>query len=98
MRRIPFCGEWHIVTVRAAMVVSNSPNVEFVRSTFGLVDTGSSGAFARGRQSYEEAIADLDLERVREERLTLDVSGHYARPDALTRVVRRTGRGVALPA
>jgi predicted amidohydrolase len=39
-------------------------------------------------------MADLDLARVREERMTLDVSGHYARPDALGLVVRRTGRAV----
>ncbi len=39
-------------------------------------------------------VADLDLGRVREERMTLDVAGHYARPDALSLVVRRTGRAV----
>jgi predicted amidohydrolase len=39
-------------------------------------------------------MADLDLARVREERMTLDVSGHYSRPDALGLVVRRTGRAV----
>jgi predicted amidohydrolase len=35
-------------------------------------------------------VADLPLERVREERMTLDVSGHYHRPDALSLSVRRT--------
>jgi predicted amidohydrolase len=35
-------------------------------------------------------VADLDLSRVREEGMTLDVAGHYARPDCLElRVVRR---------
>lgn len=35
-------------------------------------------------------VADLDLGRVREERMSLDVTGHYARPDALElRVTRR---------
>jgi hypothetical protein len=28
-------------------------------------------------------IADLDLGRVREESMTLDVAGHYSRPDCL---------------
>ena len=37
-------------------------------------------------------VADLDLTRPREERMTLDVAGHYARPDALALVVHRTGR------
>ena len=37
-------------------------------------------------------VADLDLARVREEQMTLDVAGHYARPDALSLSVQRTGR------
>ena len=37
-------------------------------------------------------VAELDLIRTREERMTLDVAGHYARPDALSLVVHRTGR------
>ena len=37
-------------------------------------------------------IADLDLSRVREESMTLDVAGHYARPDCLELVIKRTGR------
>jgi nitrilase len=41
---------------------------------------------------YEEAItlyADLDLNRVREERMTLDVTGHYHRPDVFSFEVKR---------
>ena len=44
---------------------------------------------------YEQALimsADLDLARTREERMTLDVAGHYARDDALSLTVHRTGR------
>jgi len=37
-------------------------------------------------------IADLDLGLVREERMTLDVTGHYSRPELLELRVTRTGR------
>ena len=37
-------------------------------------------------------IADLELERVRRESMTLDVGGHYSRPDVLELVVRRSTR------
>lgn len=44
---------------------------------------------------FEEAtllVADVDLDDVRREQMTLDVSGHYARPDVLSFSVRREGR------
>ena len=37
-------------------------------------------------------VADLDLHRVREERMTLDVTGHYSRPELLDLRVTRSGR------
>ena len=37
-------------------------------------------------------MADLELERVRRESMTLDVGGHYSRPDLLELVVRRSTR------
>lgn len=37
-------------------------------------------------------VADLDLERVRRESMTLDVAGHYSRPDCLSLSVHRTSR------
>jgi predicted amidohydrolase len=40
-------------------------------------------------------VADVDLSRVRRESMTLDVSGHYSRPDCLTLTVRRSQRPVA---
>lgn len=41
-------------------------------------------------------VCDVDLGRVREERMTLDVSGHYHRPELLRfEVVRATRRGMA---
>src|SRR6185503_17061103 len=38
-------------------------------------------------------VADLDLGRVREERMSLDVSGHYSRPDCLRLQVTRARAG-----
>lgn len=40
-------------------------------------------------------VAELDLERVRRESMTLDVSGHYSRPDCLTMTVTRSRRAVS---
>jgi predicted amidohydrolase len=37
-------------------------------------------------------VADLDLGQVRREAMSLDVAGHYSRPDCLELVVRRGGR------
>ncbi len=37
-------------------------------------------------------VADLDLERVRRESMTLDVAGHYSRPDCLSLTVHRHSR------
>lgn len=45
---------------------------------------------------YDEArvlIADLDLSRLPEERMSLDVTGHYSRPDLLRLEVTRGARG-----
>jgi predicted amidohydrolase len=39
-------------------------------------------------------IADLDLHRLREERMTLDVTGHYSRPELLELRVTRLGRRI----
>jgi nitrilase len=46
---------------------------------------------------YDEGctlIPELDLSRVRQESMTLDVSGHYSRSDCFDFSVRRTGRKV----
>ncbi len=40
-------------------------------------------------------VAEVDLGRVRRESMTLDVSGHYSRPDCLTLTVHRSRRSVA---
>ncbi len=44
---------------------------------------------------YDEArvlVAELDLGRIREESMTLDVTGHYHRPELFEFSVRRSGR------
>jgi predicted amidohydrolase len=50
---------------------------------------------------FDEAclqVADLDLSRVRKEAMSLDVAGHYSRPDCLELVVHRRGhRAVSDP-
>lgn len=40
----------------------------------------------------EILLADLDLDRIKEESMSLDVTGHYARPDCLSFEVRRSSR------
>jgi nitrilase len=53
-----------------------------------------NGAYLAGPVFDEPAIlyADLDLDRVREERMTLDVTGHYHRPDVFNFSVNRRER------
>ena len=60
----------------------------------GSAMIGPDGAYLAGPVYDEPAIlvADLDLARLTEERLTLDVAGHYSRPDIFEfRVVRPGG-------
>ena len=57
------------------------------------------GTYLAGPLFEEEAVlvATLDLARVREERMTLDVTGHYHRPELLALRVTRAGRVVTHP-
>jgi predicted amidohydrolase len=57
----------------------------------GSAIIGPDGAYLAGPVFDEPVIltADLDLSRVREESMTLDVAGHYSRPDCLTFEVHR---------
>ena len=66
----------------------------------GSAIVGPDGSYVAGPVYDAETIliADLELDRVREERMNLDVTGHYHRPDVLELRVSRTGRRpVALP-
>ena len=60
----------------------------------GSAIIGPDGSYLAGPVFDAPAIivADLELDRVREERMTLDVTGHYSRPELLELRVTRTGR------
>ena len=55
------------------------------------------GTYVAGPLFEEEGtlVADLDLARVREESMTLDVGGHYHRPELLALSVQRSGRAIS---
>lgn len=61
----------------------------------GSAIIGPDGSYLAGPAYLEPVtlLADLDLTRVREESMTLDVGGHYSRPDCLDYSVRRDRRG-----
>lgn len=73
------------------------PHPDLVASADQLVVRGGSaiiapdGAYLAGPVYDEPAIltAELDLDRVREESMNLDVAGHYSRPDCFR--LERTG-------
>jgi len=60
----------------------------------GSVIIAPNGSYVAGPVFEEPTllVADIDLEDVRREQMTLDVSGHYARPDVLSFSVRRERR------
>ncbi len=60
----------------------------------GSAIIGPDGAYLAGPVFNEETIvvADLDLGRIREERMNLDVSGHYSRRDVLGLTITRSNR------
>jgi nitrilase len=60
----------------------------------GSAIIGPNGAYVAGPVFDEPCIltAELDLEQVREELMSLDVAGHYSRPDCLELRVTRTRR------
>ena len=78
------------------------PHASRVSSSEQFVLRGGSaiiapdGTYLAGPLFEQEAVlvATLDLSRVREESMTLDVSGHYSRPELLALHVTRAGRTV----
>jgi predicted amidohydrolase len=70
-----------------------SPDQFVVRGGSAII--GPDGRYIAGPVYEEAAIltAELDLDRVREESMSLDVAGHYARPDCLSLEVRGGRRG-----
>lgn len=63
----------------------------------GSVIIGPDGKFLAGPCFEEERVlvADLDLTAIRKEAMTLDVSGHYSRPDIFELRVNRRGQSVS---
>ncbi len=57
----------------------------------GSAIIGPNGSYLAGPvyDAPATVVADLDLDRLREERMTLDVTGHYHRPDVFAFEVRR---------
>jgi predicted amidohydrolase len=68
-----------------------SPDTWVMRGGSAII--APDGSYLAG-PVYEEPrtlIADLDLGRVREERMTLDVTGHYHRPDVFAFGIKGSG-------
>jgi predicted amidohydrolase len=70
-----------------------SPDAWVMRGGSAII--GPDGAYVAGPvyERSEILIADLDLGRVREERMNLDVTGHYSRPDVFDFAVTRRRPG-----
>ncbi|MGH7617496.1 MAG: carbon-nitrogen hydrolase family protein [Gemmatimonadaceae bacterium] len=101
-RQYAFEGRCYVLAAGSVMRASSlppelEPHPAKVQSADAWVMRGGSaiiapdGAYLAGPIYDEPAIlyADLDLDRLREERMTLDVTGHYARPDVFTFSTRR---------
>lgn len=71
-----------------------SPTADTLVLRGGSAIIGPDGSYLAGPVYDQPAIlhAELDLTRVREEAMTLDVSGHYARPDCFGFEVLRAAR------
>jgi predicted amidohydrolase len=104
-RQYAFEARCHVLAAGSIMRASSlppelEPHPDRISSANDLVLRGGSaiigpdGAYLRGPVFDEPAIlvADLDLGRNREERMTLDVTGHYHRPDVFDFSVHRRTR------
>ncbi len=104
-RQYAFEGQCYVVAAGSLMRGSAlppglEPDPARVPSPSSLVLRGGSaiigpdGAVLAGPVFDEPAIltAEIDLSRIREGRMSLDVTGHYARPDCLRLVRTESGR------
>ena len=71
---------------------ATDPDAWILRGGSAIV--GPDGSYVTEPVYEREAliIADIDLSRIREEQMTLDVSGHYSRSDAFDFSVRASTR------
>lgn len=104
-RQYAFEGRCYVLAVGSVMRASSlppeleahpakvsSPDTWVMRGGSAII--GPDGSYIAG-PVYEQATtlyADLDLNRVREERMTLDVTGHYHRPDVFAFEVKPSSR------
>jgi predicted amidohydrolase len=108
-RHYAFEGRCHVLAVGALMRASALPpelevHPERVRSGDDWVLRGGSAIIAPDGTYIAEPVferevvlvAQLDLTRSREESMTLDVTGHYHRPDLFALSVRRDTRARAV--
>ena len=105
-RHLAFEGRCFVLIAASVMRASAlpaevTPHPEIVTSPDQWVIRGGSAIIGPDGFYIEEPrfdapcmlVADLDLGRIREESMTLDVSGHYARPDCFSFSVRERARG-----
>jgi nitrilase len=96
-RQYAFEGRCYVLAAGSVMRAANlPPELEVHPSKVPNADTwvmrggsaiiGPDGAYLAGPVFDEPTIvvANLDLDRLREERMTLDVTGHYHRPDVFS--------------
>jgi len=104
-RQYAFEGRCFVLAAGSLLRAANlppelEPHPERVKSSSQFVLRGGSaviapnGAYVAGPVFDEPCIltAELDLAQVREELMSLDVAGHYSRPDCLELRVTRTRR------
>jgi predicted amidohydrolase len=109
-RHYAFEGRCYVLAAGSLMRASAlppelEPHPAIVTSPDQYVLRGGSAIIAPDGRYVREPIydapamlvADLDLGLTREESMTLDVTGHYGRPDVFTFDVSSRRRGVATP-
>lgn len=109
-RHYAFEGRCYVLAAAMFLRKSDLPSdfelaADFASEPEVLLDGGSSIVGPDGRYVVEPVygkeqllVAELDLDRVAEEKLTLDVAGHYNRPDLFELRVRRQPLAPILPA